>query len=92
MFLSQRSIGRLIQIDAYETTKLPTGTEIQPEIPHRNEPGVQGATIDVEGHEGEPSPIRGADRLLEARSPRSYFEKIGLAGSEGGSKTRMASG
>ncbi len=78
--------------DSKKSTQLPTSTEIQPKIPTRDEPGVQGATIDARGCKGSASTVRSSDGLLEARSAHSYFETLGLADSQARGKSRMASG
>lgn len=66
--------------DNKKTTELPAGTAVQSEIPARSEPDEQGATIDVGGCQDNPSKLRGANRLLEARRVCSFLEEAGVAG------------
>lgn len=75
-----------------ETDKLPSRTEVQPDIPPKRHAGAQGASIDAKGYQSEPSTIRSPYGLLEAGSAYTHFEKIRMADSEGTYEVRTASG
>lgn len=66
--------------EARKAAKLPTGTDIQSEIPPRSFTDVQGATIDARGCQDIPPNVRGSDGLLEARGVYSFLEEAGMAG------------
>ncbi len=64
------------------TNELLARTQVQPTMAPEPNPSPQGASFDAGGVKANPSPIRGSDGLLEARSACVYLEEIGLANSE----------
>jgi len=65
---------------ANDTTELPSGTTLQPEVPERPHPSPESLDPATDREKDFSPPVRGADRVMAPSSARSYLEKVGMAG------------
>ncbi len=80
------------KISNNETTELSSRTEVQPEVAPERNPSPQSADNDAGRAKPNPPPVRGSDRLLEARRACSYLEALGMASDDTGGNLVFSSG